>query len=89
MVHRDCYVTITAYLHKTPAYPVPGKCLLRNDHHGPRLAKYDHERGDRLLMSTHIIRRDEEPYAERYETDPDGEESREHVPCRHDRLPCR
>ena len=41
VVHGDCYYTITVYLHKTPVYPNPWKCLLRNDHRGPRLNEYD------------------------------------------------
>ena len=41
VVHGDCYVTTIVYLHKLKSIPVPGKCLLRNDHRGPWLNKYD------------------------------------------------
>ena len=41
VVHGNCYVIITVYLHTTQPIPAPGMCLLRGDHHGPRLNKSD------------------------------------------------
>ena len=41
-IHGDYYVTITVNLHKTLVYPNPiEQCLLRNEHHGQQLAKYN------------------------------------------------
>ena len=41
MVYGDCYVIISVYFIKPQSIPATLKCLLRNNHCRPRLAKYD------------------------------------------------
>ena len=48
----DGYIIITVYLHKPQSLPVPGHCLLRNDHRGPWLNKYDPPPGTKYTPRT-------------------------------------